>query len=149
MKKTLFLLLILIGFSCSKSTQTKSIDDISWLLGEWVSDDSKEGVVTKELWWNEGGNMLGKGQVIKNGEAAFTELLSLKMVNDTLTYVADVPHNSEPVAFKLTKYTNDSWTFENPDNDFPKSIEYIRNEMGFKAIVSGKKRSFTLNFKKI
>ena len=93
--------------------------------------------------------MLGKGQVIKNDEATFIELLSLNMVNDTLTYVADVPSNADPVDFKLTKQANDSWTFENPDNDFPKSIEYIRNDLGFKAIVSSEKRSFTLNFKKI
>lgn len=126
-----------------------SMDKISWLLGEWISDESKKGIITKETWWNEGDKMLGKGQVIKNEEATFIELLSLKMINDTLTYVADVPSNAEPVAFKLTKFTIDSWTFENPYNDFPKSIEYIRNDKGFKAIVSSEKRSFTLNFKKI
>jgi len=105
-------------------------------------------MLTKEQWKLENQEMKGIGLVIQNGDTTLLENLSLKMINDTLSYVADVPENVEETIFKLTSYKNDSWKFENPKHTFPKSIEYIKKKDGFEAIVSGGDRSFKLNFKR-
>ena len=126
-----------------------SIESVVWLEGNWITDQSNSSsMLTKEQWKLENQEMKGIGLVIQNGDTTLLENLSLKMINDTLSYVADVPENVEETIFKLTSYKNDSWKFENPKHNFPKSIGYIKKKDGFEAIVSGGDRSFKLNFKR-
>lgn len=139
---------LILFLGCSSPKKSTGIESLSWLQGEWVSQNPGSDMVTRETWKANSGKLEGKGEVIKNGETTFTEILSIEMVEGTLSYVANVAHNTDPVQFKLTKIQNDSWTFENPTHDFPKSIQYIRTEGGFEAVVSGGERKFKLNFKK-
>ncbi|MFY0651892.1 MAG: hypothetical protein JXQ96_07660 [Cyclobacteriaceae bacterium] len=133
--------------ACGNSSN-KQIQSISWLLGEWVTTSSS-GMTTKEKWETDGNIMSGMGWVQKEGDTTFVENLTIKMVNDTLTYLAETPGNNDVVGFKLTSNIEGAWTFENQKHDFPKMIKYHRiSEDEFKAVVSGGDRSFTLNFKK-
>jgi hypothetical protein len=149
MSKVFLLLIPIICFSCSNDVQMGSIESVSWLEGNWVTDKSNSSsMLTKEQWELDGQEMKGIGLVIKNSDTTLVENLSLRMINDTLSYVAEVPENVEKTIFKLTSYKNDSWKFENPKHDFPKSIEYIKKKGGFEAVVSGGDRSFKLIFKR-
>lgn len=148
MNKIFLIFISIIFFSCSNSVKMGSIKSISWLEGNWVNEKSNSGVLTKEQWKLVGQEMTGTGLVIKNKDTTFVENLSLMMINDTLSYVADVPENEEKTIFKLTSDKNDSWKFENPGHDFPKTIVYVKNKEGFEAVVSGGDRSFKLNFKR-
>jgi Zn-dependent M32 family carboxypeptidase len=126
-----------------------SIESVSWLEGNWVSDKSNSSsMLTKEQWKLDNQEMKGIGLVIKNSDTSYVENLSIRMINDTLSYVAEVPENEEKTIFKLTSYKKDTWKFENPAHDFPKSIEYVKKKGGFEAVVSGGDRSFKLNFKR-
>ena len=148
MSKAFLILISIIFFSCSSAVQMGSIESVSWLEGNWVTKKSTSSVLTKEQWELENQEMKGIGLVIKNSDTTLVENLSLKMINDTLSYVAEVPENVGKTIFKLTSHKNDSWKFENPAHDFPKSIEYIKKKDGFEAVVSGGDRSFKLNFKR-
>jgi hypothetical protein len=60
--------------------------------------------------------------------------------------VADVPENKEPVYFKLTTITDHSFTCENPQHDFPKTISYIKDGIKLKATISGNGKSIEYLF---
>ena len=137
--------LLLFLSACSDAT-FGSIEEMTWLEGSWQTVSSATEMTTREVWNVDGQAVQGEGSVIRNGETGFVEKLTLKMIGDTLTYIADVPENSSPIHFKLTTKSAQSWTFENPTHDFPKSIQYIKNGEGFEAVVSGDDRSFTLKF---
>ena len=79
-----------------------------------------------EIWQQHEDGLSGIGFTLNNGDTTFIEKLSIILNNDGLFYVADIPHNLAPTYFKLTNHKNDSWTFENPDHDFPKIITYRR-----------------------
>lgn len=145
----MFIILVSItSLSCSSSKEMGNLKSITWLEGNWVTEKSKNSMFTKEQWKLENQEMKGIGLVIENSDTTFVENLTLRMINDTLSYVASVPENTEEIIFKLTSNKNNSWKFENPGHDFPKLIEYIKKKDGFEAIVSGGDRSFKLNFKK-
>jgi hypothetical protein len=148
MSKVFLIFISVLFVACSGSVEMGNIEDVSWLAGDWTNEATKGGVITKERWIYKNGKMNGKGLVLKNGDTTFMEILSLAMINDTLSYVADVPQNVSETVFKLTKFEKNRWKFENTKHDFPKVIEYLKTTEGFETIVSGGDRSFILNFKR-
>ncbi len=62
---------------------------------------------------------------IKNGQIEISEYLDISEKNNQTIYTAAVinQNNGKGIEFKLTK-TDSTFTFENPDHDFPKKISY-------------------------
>ncbi len=60
------------------------------------------------------------------GDSVHNEFIRLHMLNDNIYY--EPRHSSggkeKPVAFRLIISSGKEWIFSNPDNDFPKYIQY-------------------------
>lgn len=83
---------------------------------------------------------------IKNGQIEISEYLDISEKNNQTIYTAAVinQNNGKGIEFKLTK-ADSTFTFENPDHDFPKKISYQKlsdNEI-FIQISDGNQKSFS------
>lgn len=76
------------------------------------------------------------------------ETLRLVEMSGEVFYIAKVPQNELPTAFKLTKCGQNFFVFENPLHDFPKKITYsFEGSSKMNVRVSGSLDSdFELNF---
>jgi len=101
-------------------------DGLQKLSGTWKRD----GKSSFEKWESVAPDvLLGEGYAIKpDGEKKTREYLRLVRQDDgNIVYQATVPdqNDSATIDFPLTFFTSTSWTFENPEHDFPQSIEYL------------------------
>jgi hypothetical protein len=157
MRSSIFALFLLPYFLFAQEIElTKvSLSDLEWMLGNWQKLSS--GTITYETWtklddtYFEGYN---ERVSRKSKKVLFTETLKLVKIGNEIYYIALVKENDNPISFKLTELDSAKAVFENPDHDFPQSIQYELLENGnLKATVGGienkKKRSFELVFKKM
>lgn len=130
MKKLLFILTLLLFFSChNKINKTQKP---TFLIGEWKRLNDKPGSQTYEMWNT---NLVGMGYTMKGKKRSFQEILSIITINDTL-YLEVKGVNETPTLFKFTAQTDTSFVCENPKNEFPKKIKYILDNKQLKASVS-------------
>ncbi|MBK8922554.1 MAG: NHL repeat-containing protein [Saprospirales bacterium] len=88
------------------------------------------------------GVLLGESyQLAPGGDKKTTEYLRLaRLEGGGIVYQATAPNqnNGTAVDFPLTFFTTDSWTFENPDRDFPQKIEYwLQDGAMLRVTISG------------
>ncbi len=127
--RKLFLILLCIGFvSCSKQEFKKP----DFLLGYWNRVNNKSEKKTYEIW---NPDFTGIGYTMQGRDTTFVEILSIEEINDTLFYKV-VGVNESPTLFKFTEQTETSFTCENPDNEFPKKIQYSLEDGTLKAVIS-------------
>lgn len=151
MKYLIFLLPLL--YAC----HSKSLDhyDLHSWEGKWESKDSTGTFV--ESWKRINDTLYnGEGMMIVNNDTIFSEQIKLIFKKNKVNYVvvAKGQNNDSEIPFELTKFTKDSWVFENPKHDFPKRITYLlKSADSLIATVEGVQdtiaRSFTLRFKRI
>lgn len=126
-----------------------SLDDLRWLLGDWVGDGGQASF--HESWRElDSDDFVGTGierskvdGAIKGGES-----LRLVRMGDGVFYISKVSHNDLPIAFRLTACSDGTYVFENAAHDFPKRLEYRRyGNAGLAVRVSdGGDQGFTLEF---
>jgi hypothetical protein len=125
-----FNLFILTG--CSDSgLKENNTDSFNWLIGSRT--DTTLGFY--ENWSGSGDSALnGNGYQVVDGDTIFEEMLSLIRADDNWSYV--VRYGTEETRFILSNTPGDSLVFENPDNEFPRRITYIKKPDGaFIAII--------------
>jgi len=141
MKALISLFLIILLSSC---TQTKG--ELDWLLGEWERTNNKKGSITYEQWEKAGDTYIGLGYTLKDADTVFKEKLRiLKM--DGIWQLEVIGVNPDPTYFQFTKQTEKGFVCENPDNDFPKAIEYFSDGKKLTAIISNKNSKIHFYFK--
>lgn len=154
MKKTFLLVLFQISLVIvyAQGDRKQLNDDfrkLDWLKGNWVRMNVKPGRTASETWKQiSATEWEGLGTTLNGRDTVFIEKLKLLVRDDTIYYVADIAENSEPVYFKLTMLTADSFVCENPQHDFPKKIAYRREGRGMKATVSGNGKSIDYLFER-
>jgi len=111
------IILVFIFFSCGKPDLT----GFEKMEGTWKAE--MNGGAFVESWEVDGDQLKGQGFFIIGKDTTFGEKLTVKMINDTLTYIADVP-KQQPVNFPLFSKKNTTWIFRNPNHDFPRTITY-------------------------
>lgn len=124
--KSLIVILLLISISSLNYAQ---MDNFDWLLGEWMMDMENSYIV--ESWEKISENTFeGESNTInsKNDSIIFSESLRLLKMGDNIFYIAKVPQNNLPVAFKKIFSDDKTITFENENHDFPQKIEYLKIE---------------------
>lgn len=112
-----------------------------FLQGTWKMEN-------KEIYehWDSVNNQHLKGlsYEIKNGQMAVSEYLDISRKNGEVTYTATVlnQNKGKEVRFKLSK-TDSTFTFENPDHDFPKKVFYkkISDTEVFVRVSDGKQKA--------
>ena len=95
------------------------------LEGSW-EDTNRENAFYEE--WTSRGNfeLEGRGYVIAVGDTVFIEQLEIVPEGEALYYVVGLSSTQqvEPVRFRMTSADSKQITFEKPDHDFPKLINY-------------------------
>ena len=111
--------------SCeTKTKQNTYSSDFDFLLGDWERTNTKPGIVTMEHWVIKSPTEYsGHGYTLEKKDTTFQEHLSLVRENDQWTLKVAGP-NEDAVAFKVTGFSPNSLTAENPIHDFPKKITY-------------------------
>lgn len=140
-----FISCFLLGF-CIESAlhQALNVDEekkfkkIEWLVGTWHRINGKTERSGIEIWKKISNTELhGRGIALKGNDTTFVERLKIVVKERDLYYVADVPENKGLVYFKFTQITDQGFTCENPDHDFPKKIQYELAGTQLKANISG------------
>lgn len=106
-----------------------SLQPLAWLEGTW-NDQSTFGFKDPpqhimETWKAYPDSLSGYGFRTQGGDTVITELITIMVVNDKLTYVAR-PDGQALVSFTLTSSGDDYWVFENKANDFPQKLVYTK-----------------------
>lgn len=145
--------MLLMPVAASAQTQTdvqREFEQLYWLNGTWQQTNiTKPGQALVEQWTKSGDyEMRGQATTTQNGDTVFVERTTLLMKDNAIYYVADVPHNKQPVHFKLTSITPVKFVCENPDHDFPKKIVYELSGNQLRATISGNGRSFDYLYQK-
>lgn len=107
--------------------------------------DDKPGSQTYEMWNT---NLVGMGDTITDAKRTFQETMAIITMKDTL-YLEVSGINEQPTLFKFTEQTDSSFVCENPQNEFPKKINYFLNNKQLKAIVSGDDFRIDFVFEKV
>lgn len=148
MKKILVIFLLFGLISCN-STETSSNNNLDWLLGNWKRTNDKEGQQTFEHWEKVSNNeYVGLGFTLQEKDTVFKENMRLIPIDDVWNLeVTGV--NEKPTYFAFTNQTKNSFVCENPNNEFPKKIEYQFFDKKLKAKVSGGEMEIAFDFEKI
>jgi hypothetical protein len=151
MRKLLTLMMLLPAVACfaQRNPAEPDMSKLNWLVGKWIRTNARPGTSGYESWERVSiAEMKGIGARIKGGDTTITEKTTLILKDHFIYYVADVAENGKPVYFKLTQLTDNSFTCENPEHDFPKVITYTLSGDKLKATISGNGKSIDYLFVK-
>lgn len=151
MQKFLHLIISIVIVSCHGQSQNNNstIDpnNLSWLEGMWERTNLAEGKSGHERWVKSSvEDWQGWGISMNGADTSFVEKIKIIKRNSDLFYVAEIEENPEPVYFKFTRLTSNGFLCENPDHDFPKKIEYIKNGNSLTVNISGNGESIPYQF---
>ncbi len=138
MKKFAITLLLILTASLSYG-QTTTNHNFDWLLGDWLRTNNQPHKTTTESWERiSDKEYKGMGITIQNQDTVFYEDMRLSYVGNDMFLIVSTPDSKDDaIQFKITSQNEHSFTAENPNNDFPKKIEYRKSDQGIKAIISG------------
>ena len=136
MKKLFFAVCCLFFFSCS----TKEIQKPDFILGNWSRLNDQPNQKTYEIWNSD---FTGIGFTLQQKDTVFKEILSIVEKEGSL-FLQVEGVNEKPTLFQFTQQTKTSFTCENPENEFPKKIQYSIISDTLKAKVSND--DFSIDF---
>ena len=139
-----FLLFIsgLLLFSCQNTVEIKKP---TWLFGKWKRINNQADKLTYEFWSED---FSGIGFTLKEKDTVFKEVLHIITKNDSL-FLQITGVNENPTLFAFTQQTDTSFTAENQLNEFPKTIQYWKENNQLKAKVSNDEFSIDFVFEKM
>jgi hypothetical protein len=153
MKRLFLFALICIAFTACD--QPGTIEDISWILGQWKGVDDNTAIF-HERWVKENETTYtGSGcSLTPEGDTLFKEALKINVVEGVPYYVATIPENPGPVLFRLVKGDATTAVFENKEHDFPQRIAYsleTKNTMSVKleGVENGRPKIEMLRFERV
>jgi hypothetical protein len=113
-----------------------TIADVGWMAGTWVSTSGPRRV--EERWTPPaGGSMLAVSRTLNGDRLVEFEYLRVVERDGGLIYIAQ-PNGQPPTEFPMTRLQGRHARFENPQHDFPKTIEYeARPDGSLVASISG------------
>ncbi len=120
------------------------MNNLKVLEGEW---QSYRGVEFNENWrFVDDSRIEGEGFSLNGSDTSFFETLRIERVGDSIYYIVGLGEESQRVDFLLTDASESSWTFVNPENDFPSIIDYVIEEDSLLTVtisnIRGNKKQF-------
>ena len=139
---SLFGLALAALISCQNKSGHKfeKLKKMDWLIGTW-EQKLPEGILSEEWKKENDSTYSGKSFFIKEKDTIHMESILLTQKNGELLYIPMVKgqNNDEPITFKLTSETNNTYSFENPEHDYPQKITYKKmDDTSLLATISGK-----------
>jgi uncharacterized protein YciI len=140
--------ILTIVFLIVAETAFAQSDFPDFLQGTW----KMEGKEIYEHWDVLNDNTLkGFSYKMKNGEMTISEYLDISRINNGIVYTANVLNQNQGkgISFTLTK-TDSTFTFENPNHDFPKKIMYqkLSDTVIYVQVSDGKQKGFAYKMQK-
>lgn len=156
MNKVLYVLLVALFWSCSEknegsnetpqggnngSAEVGTIEQLRWIEGVWLDSTTFSFKTPKvsfmEQWKYYPDSISGKGISIKENDTTIMEALCIREVNGKINYIAR-PAGEAIIGFPLIFMSENEAVFENPVNDFPQKIRYLRTSKdSLRVIISG------------
>ncbi|SFL46942.1 DUF6265 family protein [Proteiniphilum acetatigenes] len=130
----LFLSLFMIACSSNKSENSnKPLSytgyDFDFLLGEWNRTNDEEGKRTFENWKKENDSTyIGESFTLRDNDTIWKENTVLSPIDGVWYYQVKMKGDKESTDFKVIDYENNSFTCENRQNEFPKTIRYWKTD---------------------
>lgn len=147
----------LLAATALAGTQAKpKIENLGFMSGTWTCEIW--GGTFEETWSKPaGGTMQGFGRHLADGQVGFMEFMSIETRPEGLVMymLLEAPSKGDkkPTPFKLTSFDGKTALFENPKNDFPSKIAYIKTATGMKCWIEGmqggKKSREEFGFRKV
>ena len=122
--------------------------NFDWLVGNWIRTNGKKESTTTEVWEKSSGNLyLGTGLTKKNNEIVFRE--NLRLLKKGSNWIYEVTGvNADTTNFVIQSFSNNSFIAINPDNPFPKKIEYVYKDEKLVAVISDDDKKIEFEFKR-
>lgn len=162
MKKIMILLIGILIISCnqtkkenSKPTEnspelTKQTESFDWILGKWKRLNEEEGKETFENWEKiSETEYSGIGFTMQNGDTIKQENIRLIKSNDRWNIIVKVPEETESITFTGISHSENEFTCENNEIDFPNKIKYWKNGDKINASVSNAEMEIPFEFEKL
>lgn len=135
------LLCAIVSSVMSQDISPETIEDLNklkWIEATWIRTNNKGGQSGQERWVKSAPfELKGQSFTMKGSDTLFVEWIHIRVKDNQLYYVADVPENNKEIYFKLTEVNSSGFVCENPDHDFPKKITYDYKNNILKASISG------------
>jgi hypothetical protein len=139
------------GFFTSCGPSVDHIRKLEQIEGYWELQNGNNKVV--EYWKKVSNDGYSGGSFIINGDdTTVLELLKIIKEKDDIYYIPTVfgQNENKPVKFRLSSYTDTSYTFRNPAHDFPDTITYFLHEQdSLIAVISGKGKRSRFGYHKV
>jgi hypothetical protein len=132
------LLLLALGLPALAQESKPSIDNFGWLAGCWSNTDG--GPEVTEQWMKPAGNsMMGMGRTVKAGKVTTWEFTRIfQDERGDFYFSAKLPKQDE-ASFKLIKWSDNTYVFENLDHDFPQRVIYqLQNSTQMNGRIEGR-----------
>lgn len=129
------------------ATAKATINDLSWMQGNWSGIRGTENQIYFEELWSppRGGSMFATARTVNRDRLSAFEFLRILERDGSLVYIAQ-PGGAAPTEFYLTEFTSTRAVFQNPRHDYPKQIIYERTGDSLTAtigyLVGGSPRRF-------
>ncbi|MEO8648274.1 MAG: DUF6265 family protein [Acidobacteriota bacterium] len=105
--------------------ERRGLNELAMFSGCWERSDKNGAVIVSEQWMKPAGtSILGMGRTVRDGKTVDHEFMRIENRADGLYFVARPKANAEETEFKLKSRTANSFTFENPEHDFPQRVIY-------------------------
>jgi hypothetical protein len=141
MKNILGILITIFLVSCQSKSEKKfdKLEKMNWLIGKW-ENKLPEGLLTETWSQINDSTFTATSFFIIDKDTVHSESIELTQLKDELIYRPTVngQNNDEPVDFKLSSESENTFTFENLKHDYPQKIVYKKvNETNLVATISG------------
>ena len=142
--KILVLLSLVLLASC------KQADNFDFLIGEWERANEDTGKRTFETWVRQkASTYVGHSYTLLGADTVWQEHLILSPIAGVWHYQVRLKGETQSTDFKVTDSDGQSFTCENPQNEFPKSIRYRKAGTELHAEISGGGTSVEFLFKPV
>ncbi len=121
-----------------------------FLIGNWKVENKE---IYEEWEFVSEIELKGKSYKIINGKSEITEYLSITKKENKIVYSANVINQNDGhiIEFNLNFIDNKTYSFENPNHDFPQKIIYhiISENKLFVEVVGDNDKGFSFNLFRI
>ena len=99
------------------------LNNMDFLIGTWKIEDRNQYETWTKVRKDE---LIGYSYKIDENQKKILETIAIKMIDNQMIYEATVPDQNEgrTIQFLLNTEIKSVYSFENPNHDFPKKIQY-------------------------
>lgn len=145
-------ILAIVGCKDNKSVVTDQVEAVevtenfNFLIGDWKRTNDDEGKITYEHWNKKAQFYGGTGYTMQGADTIWQEeMILFENMQDWYLSITGT-HDTTSTNFLVTEIKDGYFKCQNPDNEFPKVIEYSAGDNQLNAAVSAGKDTISFSF---